>query len=159
MKWYCDKYFPMKNITISNLFFTEELRILRRRRQRAYNNHGKNELYMKISSEFHRKLLREKKKYKAKIIDEVKNGKRGSSYSSLKKMSFRSDQLGDREYVLSNHRTEGLSDKESADRIADYFSQISQEFEPLCPDRLPPNIRNCLLEEEISRAYQNMMFI
>ena len=39
-----------------------------------------------------------------------------------------------------------MSEEQSVERIADYFSNISQEFEPLTLEKLPPNVQSCILE-------------
>ena len=60
MKKYTDTYFPQKQVFVSNWdkpFFTEELRLLRRRRQRYYQKYGKNDTYVQLSADFQSKLL------------------------------------------------------------------------------------------------------
>ena len=39
-----------------------------------------------------------------------------------------------------------LTEEDSAERIADYFSMISQEYEPLDFDKLPPNVQNSMTD-------------
>ena len=67
MKFYVDKHFPLKKVTVSEYdkpYFTEELRALRRKRQRRYAKHGKDDKYRNLSEAFEEKLLSEKKKYR-----------------------------------------------------------------------------------------------
>ena len=45
---------------------------------------------------------------------------------------------------MPNHSELHLTEEESAERIADYFSSISQEFEPLDFQKLSPNIKSSL---------------
>ena len=80
--------FPLKTITISGddqVWFNEELRALKRTRLREYNRHGKTEKYQNLQSKFDIKFKNEFLKYKTKIELEVTEGKRGSSYSAIKK--------------------------------------------------------------------------
>ena len=84
-----DKNFPKKNVTVTEgdlPYFTEELKISRRRRNRIYQRTGKSEQYQKIKQEFEQKLVNEATKYKNKILEEVKDGKRGSGYSAIRRL-------------------------------------------------------------------------
>ena len=47
-------------------------------------------------------------------------------------------------FTLPGHESENLSDQESAERIADYFAQISQEFPPLDRKLLPLRVQQKL---------------
>ena len=66
----------------------------------------------------------------------------GKAYRSLKKMS---SQPGDCEdetsFTLLSHIEDKLTSTESIERIADYFSQISQEYPPLNINLLPADVK------------------
>ena len=65
-------------------------------------------------------------------IDGLKLAKPGKAYGILKSMGARPGDCTDSQtFTLPTHQTEGLTDKQSAERIADYFAAISYEFEPL----------------------------
>jgi hypothetical protein len=85
-----DESFPLKEIQVGPRdlpYFTEELRLLKRRRLRAYATHGgKSPQYKKLQSEFDLKLENEARKYRLKIENEVNEGKRGSSYKAIRKL-------------------------------------------------------------------------
>ena len=44
-------------------------------------------------------------------------------------------------FTLPDHITRGLSDQQSAEEIADYFSAISQEYQPLDREQLPDRVK------------------
>ena len=74
--------FPLKKITVSpddKPWFTEDLRQLKRQRQRIYSKQGRSPAYLKVKQKFDDKMNLEEHKYKDKILAEVKEGKRGSS--------------------------------------------------------------------------------
>ena len=77
---FVDKVFPMKQIQVGPAdkpYFMEELRQLKRKRQRAYQLHGRrNSKYKSLKQSFDLKLLNEAKKYQTRIENEVVNGKR-----------------------------------------------------------------------------------
>ena len=70
-------------------WFNEQLRNLKRSRLREYNRHGRSEKYLKIVALCDEKAKLELSKYKDKIMSEVTDGKRGSSYPALKRLGMR----------------------------------------------------------------------
>ena len=79
-------------------------------------------------------------------MTEVTEGKRGNSYTALRKL-----ELGDSfiewknsGFTLPGHVDENLSTSQSAEKLADYFSHISQEFKPISPVEFPPRIKAIL---------------
>ena len=44
-------------------------------------------------------------------------------------------------FQLANHLHENLSPEETLEKYAEYFANISQEFEPLDIDKLPPEVK------------------
>ena len=120
--------FPLKSIIISNddqVWFNEDLRALKRARLREYNRHGKSLKYLNLKSKFDTKFKQEFFKYKAKIELEVIEGKRGSSYSALKKLGLRPGELSHPEFELPEHVEKYHSPLKSAEILADHFSAVS----------------------------------
>ena len=146
-----DIHFPLKRITISPYdkpWFTEELKSLRRRRQRIYRKEGRSLSYFKIKEEFDKKLESEAAKFIEKIQNEVKDGKRGGSYSALRKLGnrdFEDNKVSG--FDIPEFIEKNMDDEQCAEAMADYFSEISQQFEPIRFENLPPAIK-----EELDRG-------
>ena len=142
----CDT-FPEKQILISpydDPWFSEELRHLKRQRQRQYTRHGKNKKYDELKTKFDDKLRNAKLKYRDKIELEVRVGKRGSTYPALKRLGSRLFEKTQPDFQLPAHAEQNLSSTQSAELIADHFSKISQEFSPLDLSCLPSNVKSFL---------------
>ena len=142
-----DDHFPVKTITVSENdqpWITNDLKKLKRLRQREYCKHGKSNRYFDLKNEFLKKQVEAVKHYTDKIMNEVKEGQRTSCYKSLRKLGVRTGDCKDELFKLPGHVNDKLSEQESAEKIADYFSAISQEFDPLDINKLPPNIQHCL---------------
>ena len=142
-----DEAFPLKKIKVSNYdkpYFTEELRELKRQRQRVYRKEGKSKKYLKLKTTFDKKLRAAVHKYKLKILKEVSDGKRTSLYSALRKIELGEHFSSCSNFSLPSHSEENLTPLQSAEKLADYFSSISQEFEPICVDKLPLRVKNIL---------------
>ena len=142
-----DQYFPEKNITLSENdqpWITNDLKKLKRLRQREYCRHGKSKKYFDLKKKFVDKQLEAVKHYTDKITNEVLEGHRTSPYKALRKLGVRTGDCKNELFQLPDHVADKLSEEESAERIANFFSAISQEFDPLDIRKLPPNIQQCL---------------
>ena len=112
---YADKLvkstFPEKLVTVSHHdkpYFTEKLRLLRRQRQRAYRKGGRSCKYLDLKAKFDQKLKYEAEKYTNKILAEVKDGKRGSSYPALRKLEVGKNTEKSVSFTLPSHIDENL---------------------------------------------------
>ena len=47
-------------------------------------------------------------------------------------------------FILPEYAENNLTPSQSAEKLADYFSFISQEFEPICLEKFPPRIKELL---------------
>ena len=144
-----DIHFPLKKVSISPYdrpWFTEELRSLRRRRQRIYRKEGKSEIYVALKNKFDTKLKKEASKYIEKIEKEVLEGKRGSSYSAIRKLGNREFEVpkGMESFDIPDFVNNDYTDQQSSDAMADYFSSISQKFDPIDVDDFSPSIKDVL---------------
>ena len=139
--------FPSKNIKISDQdqpWFTEELRALKRRRMREYVKNGKSARYSELREKFVKKLKDEAEKFKQKIELEVTEGKRGSYYPALRKLGMRPWEDNNPSFQLPEHVENNFSATQSVEKMAEYFSCISQEYLPLKISTLPPNVQSHL---------------
>ena len=150
-----EENFPEKTVTISNWdkpYMTQELKLLRRQRQRAYRKGPRSEKYMQLKSKFNLKLKAEAEKYRIKILAEVTDGKRSNSYAALRKLEMGYNDKKNSDFTLPSHAEENYSPLQSAEVFANYFSQISQEFNPICIDEFSPHIKTKLLAGKTDKS-------
>ena len=141
-----DEFFPQKTVTITAYdkpYITQELKILRRQRQRAYRKGGKSEKYLKLKNTFDAKLKKEAEKYRDKILVEVAEGKRLHSYKGLRKLEFKHEEEN-KAFTLPEHSEKGLTADQIAEDLAVYFSAISQEYEPVTYEKLRQSVQKKL---------------
>ena len=141
--------FPEKDIIISpenEPWFNERLRNIKRQRQREYNHHGRSEKYLNLASKFDEMSKVEMSKYLEKVKTEVTEGKRGSTYPTIKRLGLRPGEANQSGFQLPDHAKLNYSAAQSAEIIAQHFSRISQEYSPLDVSSLPPNVQSCLAE-------------
>ena len=138
-------HFPKKKVTITQgdlPYFNEELKNIRRQRNRVYVKEGKSAKYNELQINFQTKLRCEAMKYKDKIIQEVLEGKRGSSYNAIRKLGDGPCDTDKRkEFTIPSYVEKGLSPEQAANRLADHFSAISQTVAPLDIENFHPALR------------------
>ena len=143
-----DTFCPSKELRLSSKdlpFMTSELKKLKRQKMREYVRKGKSKKYFELLKLFKIKFKCQAKKFLDKNMNALRDSKPGQAYSVLKKLGA---QLGDcidsNLFTLSAHESESLSSAESAERIAQHFAAISQEFPPLDVRKLPPRVQTKL---------------
>ena len=109
---------------------------------REYQKNGKSTKYQKLNEEFCKKYKSAASKFMNRKIEALKENKPGQVFRILKSMGAQPGECTeDRTFTLQSHLSDGLSSKESAEKIAEYFAAISAEYEPLSVDRLPDRVR------------------
>ena len=139
-------------------YCTEELRRIKRQRQRAYAAHGKrSNRYIALKAQFDNKLKREAKKYIKKIESDVSEGKRASAYGAIRKLGNRPGE-GSKSgsFTLPSFVSGQLTPQQEADRLADYFSHISQQVEPMVEEEFPPALTQAV-QEGRSSSYRPVL--
>ena len=147
--------FPSKTVTMSDFdkpFITEELKKLKRCRQRVYRKHGRSEKYLELKKLFDQKLKNEAEKYRQKILRKVMEGTRISSYGALRKLEQGEYFHQSKVFTLPNHEAAGLSPLQSAEKLADFFSCISQEFSPLDVQKCSPKVKALLVDAKTQKT-------
>ena len=142
-----DIHFPKKTISITPYdkpWITEELKVIRRRRQRIYRKEGRSIAYLNLKDEFDNKLKLEAAKYVKKLNEEVSSGKRGSSYAAIRKLGNRdfAESKGRETFDVPEFLDNNFDDNQSAEALADFFSSISQEFQPVDVNNFSSNIKD-----------------
>ena len=135
-----DEFCPEKQRKLSNddcPWFTEQLKKLDRKKRREYNKNRRSHKYMRLKRLFDKKVSREKKMFKSKMIDDVMTTGESQWYSALKRITNYGQEKSEH---LRVEEISHLSDKQQAEAIADSFSAISNEYEPVNKDaiKIPP---------------------
>ena len=147
--------FPEKRIVIyheDKPWFTEELRVLKRQRLREYTKHGKSKKYLELEKKFSLKVKEAVNKYMNKIKLEVTEGKRGSAYPIIKNLAKHPEDNTQSQFALPSHIERNLTPIQSAEILADHFSKISCEYEPLSISNLPVAVQTHLNTRDAHNA-------
>ena len=145
-----DRACPTKTVklrTEDKPYITQEIKILDRQRRREYNKRGKSLIYNELKVRYERKLKAATQDFLDKTVRSLMEANPGKAYTILKRLGA---QPGDRvdacSFEIEEHVSLGLTAAESADRIAQKFADISQEFPAIStkdlPTRVFQNIKN-----------------
>ena len=141
-----NKHIPEKSSSFSNddkEYITSDLKSLDRRRKRVYYKQGKSDKWNHLNMIFKPKLSYQKKNFYNKIIKDLKNSNPRQWFSKLKRMMCYDKQISSNVEISEICH---LTDEEQAELLADHFSSVSREYEPLMsedikyPDFLPNSI-------------------
>ena len=135
-----DEFCPEKVRKISSddqPFFTQELKCLHRRKRREFAKNRRSNKFLELKKKFKKKVEEEKKNFKKRMIDDVMTARDSQWYSKLKRIT-NYDQI--KSNPVQVEEISHLSDKEQAEAIADSFSTVSNEYDPIQRDKIsiPP---------------------
>ena len=132
-----DQYFPEKNVKICSLdkkWFTPKLKNLHRQMQRQFHKNRNSEKFKKIKAKF-KKMKREAiKEFYSDFVTDLKATDPGKWYKMAKKIGALDQMTGGEINVES---LENLSNLEAANKIAEHFAAISNEYLPIQFSQLP----------------------
>ena len=146
-----DECCPSKTVKISSQdkpFMNYDLKKLHRRKQREYLKNGKSMKYDDLTKQFKTKYFTAAEKFMRHKIDDLKQTNPGRAYQILKNLGAQPGDCTDGQtFTLLNHQSDNLTEQQCADRMADYFANISREYNPLDVDLLPSRVKRRLLDQ------------
>ena len=154
-----DLYIPQKTVKIGiqdKPFMTSELKKLKRLRMREYAKNGKSDRYESLKQEFKKKFEKASQDFLRKNVDSLKESAPGQAYSILRKMGAMPGECEDGS-TFELPAFENLTPLESAEKISDHFSKISQEFPPLKLENLPERVQLKLKHPESESKVPTLM--
>ena len=115
---------------------TPEIKDISRKKKREYNKNRKSTKWKSLNTLFEEKCSLAREAYYTNIVLDLKHSNPGQWHSKLKRMTSH-DQVKTEEVIVESicH----LSDQEQAEEIADKFCKISNEYEPIDPEKICVN--------------------
>ena len=112
-------------------FFTDKMKKLKKQKSREYRENRKSPKWKELNNKFKKEVSTANKNYYKNTVKELKMTNPSKWYSMLKKMSSYDQHKSEQTIVES---IKHLSSKDQCEVIADKFSKVSQEYEPLNKD-------------------------
>ena len=146
-----EQIFPEKQIRIyddDKEFMTKEMRKIRRQKSREYRRKNKSPKFNQLHLKFCQ-LRKENSQKFIKKIEELKSCNIGQFFKKVKLIGARIGEKPYQSFTLPSHATLNLSAQQSAEKIAQHFSAISQQYQPIEPNRLPERVRNKIFHPNV----------
>ena len=145
-----DTHCPTKTVKITNLdgrISSQAVKQACRRKNREYQKHGNSPKYKDLKREIKNKLREACKKFLCKQT-ELANVKNSSWLRHVKHVAARPGDTPTSTFTLPKH--DNLTALESADKICEFFSEISKEYTPLDIANLPAHVQAKLINDPCS---------
>ena len=143
-----EEHVPEKSFKINcldNEFTTPEIKRIKRKKQREYTKHGNTQLFKTLKKQLKETIKNEGRKF---VDKQIEAGEKTNKWiQKTSSILARPRNSTNNTFELPEHVERGLSELESAEEIADFFSKISQEYDPLCIDTLPSHVQVRLATE------------
>ena len=130
-------FFPQKTMKISTLdkhYMTPELKQLQRKTQREFYKCRKSTKWRKLKKKFKKLKKTTARKFYDKFVNDLKLTNPSKWYEMAKKIGAVNNS-NDKELKVES--LTGLGDAECAERIAQHFASVSQEYLPIDVSALP----------------------
>ena len=127
----CNEFLPLKKRKISSddqPFCTEEMKRIKRLKTREFHKHRRSIKWRELNVRYKKEVSSAKKNYYKNIIKDLKVSNPSQWYSKLKRICSFDQHKSDPVIVET---IKHLSDEQQAEVIADKFSKVSQEYDPL----------------------------
>ena len=132
-----DKYLPEKITHMSNFdkkWFCPQLKQIHRSMQREFYKHRKSQKYIRLRAKFRKLKRRNVQTFFSSFVSELKCSEPSKWYSMAKKIGAVDQSTYGKVQVQS---LSGLNNSECAQKIANHFAAISNEYLPINTAQLP----------------------
>ena len=140
--------FPTKSVRLSNEdkpFFTAELKKLDKYVKKQYKLKGKTAKYLKLKTAYDKKYKKAAAQYLNGCVEDMMLEAPGKAYRAIKRLGARPGDCGEEAgFTLASHVELNLTPQQSVERMADYFSAISQQYDPLSVQNLPESVKTVM---------------
>ena len=126
-----ERCFPTKTIKVCSEdtpWASEKLKRMHRSMQREFLKHQESQKWTELNKEYKGKMLSDKQRYFDNMVSDLKTSNPGKWYSKVKRMSGQTDT---KQQNILVEELIGLSDQQQAERIAEHYSAISNEYDPV----------------------------
>ena len=124
-------YMPEKTIKIGpedSAWINNEIKTLDRKMKREYNKRKKSAKWKDLNEKYKEQCKKAKQHYSKSIVNDLKASNPAQWYSKIKRMSSHSQEMKEQTVVQDMI---GVPDEVQVERIADQFSEVSNEYSHL----------------------------
>ena len=135
---------------------TGELKILDRQIKREYTKHGKSQKFLLMKGSFKNLYKKESTRFLYKNVNLLMTTKPGRANKILKSMGTRiGEDTDSTNFNLPQFQESNMTPYEIANQIANHFASIYQEFKPVELGKLPPDVRDSIVNRKLEEIGSN----
>ena len=135
-KW-LNQFFPEKSVKISSLdkkWMTPYLKLLLRKKQREFLRHRKSDKWRTLDRKFKKLKRKAVKNFYSHFVSDLKQSNPGKWYEMARRLGS-VDQINGGQVAVDD--LQGLTDRECAEKIAEHFAAVSNNYQPINLKDLP----------------------
>ena len=137
-----DEFLPTKMIKICSEdkpWINQQLKNLDRKCKREFFKHWKSEKWINLRQHFEEKCQKAKEDYYENTVEDLKSANPSQWYSKVKRMGGLHESQSN---IIQVEELEGMSNLDQAERIAQHYASISNEYKALRKDDIPSSMYN-----------------
>ena len=149
-----DEIFPLKISKFTSddkPWVTREIKQLDRKCKREFFKNQKSQKWQELRQKFKEKCNKAKESYYKNMVEDLKESNPSQWYAKIKRMGGLPD---DRSGNILVEELSGLPDQDQADRIAEYYAKISNEYKPLSDDDISADLYRTDIKPPQIEPYQ-----
>ena len=142
MKQKLDECLPTKTIKISSTdkpWVNQQVKDLDRKCKREFYKHKKSQKWKNLKEKFVEKCKKAKESYYKNTVEDLKESNQSQWYSKIKRMGGLAVNQGSNIQV---DELEGMPIPDQAERIAQHYAKVSNEYKALRKDDIPNHLYN-----------------
>ena len=154
MKQKLDEFLPTKVMKVTDddkPWVTQQVKDLDRKCKREFYKHQKSDKWKRLSAQFELKCEKAKEDYYTNIVEDLKSSNPSQWYSKVKRMGGIAESRTGNTIVED---LEGISNENQAEKIAQHYSQVSNEYQALRKDDIPNHLYSTEELPPVVEAYQ-----
>ena len=137
--------FPIKTVRVSNddkPFISAQIKKLDKYVKKEYKMRGKSDKYVRLKAAYDEKYKKAATHYLNGCVSDMMEEAPGKAYRAMKKLGARPGDMDQEDgFTLTSHIEKNLTPQQSVECLADYFSEISQQYLPLDIQTLPEYVK------------------
>ena len=154
-----DQICPQKKIKVfkkDQEWMNHKIQKIRRLKACEYMKKKKSPKFIKLQNKYLELKSYYTKKYIKEKVEVLKSTNPSKFYTLIKEAGAKPGEVEKQSISLANHIDQNLTDHQSAEKIAQYFSSISREYPPLDVNNLPPRVKARMEDSEAYKEAKNV---
>ena len=148
-----EEFLPLKTIKFTDEdkpWANQQVKDLDRRCKREFYKHRKSDKWKRLRQEFEAKCVQSKEDFYKNKVEDLKQSNQSQWYSKLKRLG---GLAGSQDHIILDE-LQGVPYQDQADRIAEYYAKVSNEYKALKKSDIPTQLYETEESPPVVEPYQ-----